>query len=213
MQYKQMEEWGDADSMRVNTFPRDDQAQDGETIRSNALSGGERNRLFIQSDGNFKDVSLVSGIDFREDGRGFVLFDFDRDGWLDVGVTSPNAPRFRIGRNRMSELQKKPNSFVELQLVGGHRSRLESSEWSPRDAFGARVKASIGDEERMFQLTCGEGLSSQNAKRIHIGMGQKAKIDKLEVFWPSGKRTTVEDIPAGEKRKIFENPAMEVSRK
>ena len=150
---------------------------------------------------------MVSGVDFREDGRGFVLFDYDNDGWVDLGITSPNAPRFRIAKNRFADFQEKKNSFVEVKLVGGHNSTEQSEQWSSRDAFGARLKVTTGSQTRMFQYGCGEGLSIQNSGRVHIGMGQQPKIDKLEVLWPSGKTTTQSNVEAGTRITVFENPA------
>ena len=179
----------------------------GETYFSmNALSGGERHRLFLRRHDNYKDMTLVSGADFREDGRGYVLFDYDLDGMLDMGITSPNYPRFRIVRNRIGDLQTEENGFVEITLVGGQTSTEPSTEWSPREPFGARVLVTTGEKQRMFQLNCGEGLSIQNSKRIHIGMGQTAKIDRMEVIWPSGKTSVRENIPTGERLTVFENP-------
>lgn len=189
------------------TFPLAEDPKAGAFFRSNALSGGERNRLFMGRDDNFKDLSLVSGVDFREDGRGFVLFDYDRDGWLDLGITSPNFPRFRIARNTMGDRLSKRHGFVELELVGGQTSAEPSSEWSPRQPFGARVLVTCGDTQRMFQLSCGEGVSIQNANRIHIGLGEMGQIDKLEVFWPSGKTTVQENIAAGARVSISEQMA------
>ncbi len=157
---------------------------------------------------NYEDLTLVSGVDFREDGRGFVLFDYNRDGWVDLGIISPNYPRLRIIENRIGERESR-NGFVEVQLIGGQTSAQPSTEWSSREPFGATVLVATGQTQRMFQLSCGEGLSSQNAKRIHIGMGDVVKIDKLEVIWPSGKKTVRENVPAGERLTIFENPASE----
>lgn len=187
------------------TFPPAENPKAGAFFRSNALSGGERNRLFMRRSNSYKDMSLVSGVDFREDGRGFVLFDYDRDGWLDLGITSPNFPRFRIARNNIGDHQTIRNGFVEVELIGGQTSAESSTEWSPREPFGARVLVTCGDSKRMFQLNCGEGVSVQNAKRIHIGMGQLPKIDKLEVFWPSGKTTIRENVESGARISILEN--------
>lgn len=204
------EEWGPLEEMRTIYFEWVDNPKPGERyLNSHSLSGGERNRIFFRRDGNYVDLSLVSGADFREDGRGFALFDLDRDGWLDLGVTSPNHPRFRIVRNSIGDQARTQNSFVEVSLVGGQTSAKTSSQWSPRDAYGARVLVTIGDQKRMFQLSCGEGLSGVNAKRIHIGMGVDQAIDKLEVLWPSGMRTVRENISAGERITIHENPEMQ----
>jgi len=172
---------------------------------SNSLSGGERNRIFFRRDGNYVDLSLVSGTDFREDGRSFVLFDADNDGWLDMGITSPNHPRFRIVRNVIGESECSTNRNVELVLVGGHDGTGPSEEWSPRDAWGATVKVTYGDEVRMFQLCGGQGLSTVNARRIHIGMGDREAIDRIEIRWPSGKTTVKENVDVKGRVEILEN--------
>lgn len=208
MGFSEEEEWGPAEAMTTQLFTAGDPSGEGPSFRSDSLSGGERNRMFFRRDGNYKDMTLVSGADFREDGRGFVLLDFDQDGWLDMGVTSPNHPRFRLLRNRIGdgESAEGKNSFVELALVGGQTTAEPTQEWSSRDPFGATVLVTTGSTTRKFQLSCGEGLSGQNAKRIHVGMGRDEKIDELTVNWPSGKITVLKDIPAGKRLTVFENP-------
>ncbi|MCH2183280.1 MAG: ASPIC/UnbV domain-containing protein [Mariniblastus sp.] len=180
----------------------------GNEIRSNSLSGLERNRLKLQRDGNFQDVSLVSGADFKEDGRGFVLFDHDQDGWLDIGLVSTHSPRFRILRNQMAELipqNQRPQARVEVELVGGNTEPAPSSEWSSRDGYGARLEVVRGDETTAYNYACSEGLSVQNSRKLHIGMGANPKIDQLKVHWPSGRTTVLNDIPAGSSLVIQEN--------
>lgn len=166
--------------------------------------------MFLRRGDNFSDATLISGADFREDGRGFVVFDFDSDGWLDLGVVSPNAPRLRILRNRIPDIQPSDDrplsGMVRINLIGGQTSAKPSDQWSPRDPFGAKVTASVGKEKRIFQLTCGEGLSVQNSKQIHIGLGAAKEIQRLKVVWPSGKVTELQNIAAGERITIRENP-------
>ena len=162
--------------------------------------------MFLQSDGNFEEASTVSGADFREDGRGFVLFDFDHDGRLDMGVNSAQRPRFRILQNAIVEDENTPNQSAFVNLVGGHRGTDSQTEWSSRDPYGAQLLVKMGKTRRAFQLSCGEGLSSQNSKWIHIGMGQADKIDRIDVTWPSGKQTTHLNVAAGERVTLFENP-------
>jgi hypothetical protein len=207
-EFKKDQGWNDK-TLRILAFePERGSSEDDPAFRGSPFSGNERNRLFMRNGDNYEDLTLVSGVDFREDGRGFVLFDYNRDGWVDLGIISPNYPRLRIIENRIGEREGK-NGFVEVQLIGGQTSAQPSTEWSSREPFGAMVLVTTGQTQRMFQLSCGEGLSSQNAKRIHIGMGDVAKIDKLEVTWPSGKKTVRENVPAGERLTIFENPASE----
>ena len=193
------QEWGGGlNRFDILMFEREE-ATDGEgpPFRSAPFSGGERNRLFLQRDGNFDDMTLVSGIDFREDGRGFALFDYDQDGFLDVVVVSPNNPRFRVARNQIGDRQEIKNGFVDIQLVGGHDSAEPTSEWSSRDPIGASVLVTTGTLTRKFQLSCGEGLSSQNSNRIHVGLGTVGSIDRIDVQWPSGKTSVRLNVPTG----------------
>ena len=122
-----------------------------------------------------------------------------------MGITSPNHPRFRVVRNVIGESACSGNGHLELILVGGQEEAIPSEEWSPRDPYGAIVKATCGDETRLFQLSGGQGLSTINAKRVHIGMGERKKINKLEVLWPSGKTTVLENVEATGRLKILEN--------
>ncbi len=198
--FKSAAEWGPDEAMKMVLFRKSEDPKEGAFFQGSSLSGGERNRLYLQRKGNFKDLTLVSGADFREDGRGFVLFDYDNDGRMDLGVTSPNSPRFRILKNQIES----SGNFVSLQLVGGHDSSEPTTEWSSRDAFGARVIATIGETKRMFQLSGGEGLAGQNSNRIHIGLGDSQQVDRLEIKWPSGKVTVKESVKTGTRLTVSE---------
>ena len=208
-EFSTAEQWGALESTRTIFFEWTDQPPEGERhLNSNSLSGQERNRIFFRRDGNYEDLSLVSGADFMSDGRSFVLFDYDRDGWLDLGVASSNHPRFRIVRNKIGDQAKIDNQFLEISLVGGQTSASPSDEWSSRDAFGSMVKVTTSKNQRLFQLSCGEGLSGVNAQRIHVGLGPLQSVDRIEVLWPSGKTTVLENVEAGERITVYENPEM-----
>lgn len=196
--------WQSGD-LRMSIFRPRDPSNPGKGFVSRSFSGNERNRLFLQTDGNFDDASLVSGADFREDGRGFALLDFDRDGWIDIALTSTQRPRFRILRNTIGDRTEAANGSIFVSLVGGHQGTESQTEWSPRDAFGARALAWTDGKPRIFHLSCGEGFSVQNGKWIHIGMGTHRQIDRLEISWPSGKQTFAENIAAGARITLYEN--------
>ena len=197
-------EWGKEEEVNTDMFAPRDNRKSGAFFESNSLSGGERHRLFFGRSQNFKEATLVSGADFREDGRGFVLLDFNQDGYLDLGITSPNHPRLRLLENNIPKIVDQTNSTVSIALVGGARSNEPTGEWSPRDAFGSVIYATIQGNRRAFHLSLGEGLSSQNTKRVHIGLGKASKIDKLEVHWTSGKKSQLENVAAGSRLIIEE---------
>jgi hypothetical protein len=203
-------QWDEAESKFLIFEPRNSDSDSGFVI--NSFSGNERNRLFLSSNGNFADATTVSGADFREDGRGFVLFDFDQDGWIDMGVSSAQEPRFRIMRNMIGENENALGHSVSVRLVGGHTGTDSQEQWSSRDPIGAELIVKIGETQRAFRLSAGEGLSSQNSKWVHIGMGDSNKIDQIEIAWPSGKKTTHANIAAGERVTLFENPEQSTSK-
>ena len=199
-------QWG-AETFNILLFEAAKESDgEGPPFRSAPFSGGERNRLFMQRHNNFDEMTLVSGVDFREDGRGFALLDYDHDGFMDLVVVSPDFPRVRIARNGIGNRQSQKNGFIEINLVGGQTSATPSTEWSSRDPIGATVLVTTGQTKRIFQLSAGEGLSSQNTNRIHVGLGQTTRVDEIKVNWPSGKSSVLENVSAGERITIFENP-------
>ncbi|MEM7785929.1 MAG: ASPIC/UnbV domain-containing protein [Planctomycetota bacterium] len=209
--FQENDAW-EQESLFVNIIERahnDD--GEGPPFRSIPFSGGERNRLFMNQGDNFKDFTLVSGADYREDGRGFALVDYDQDGFLDMAIVSPNKPKFRVVRNKMGDVfeDAKKNHFLKVNLIGGNTTSEPSDQWSPRDAYGATLLVEIAGIKRIFSFDCSEGLSSQNSRLVHVGLGRSKQADKITVNWPSGKKTVVKNLPYGETVTIYENPDRE----
>jgi hypothetical protein len=85
------------------------------------------------------------------------------------------------------------NSFEEPILVYRNRStegnrvlvRLEGTHGN-RQGIGALVKVETGDEIQVRYLTLARGFLSTNEPIAHFGLGDRTRIDRLEVRWPSG---------------------------
>ncbi len=159
----------------------------GPQWRSNSFSGHERNRFLLGGADGFKDFTLLSGADCREDARSFAMLDYDGDGWLDIALMSTNAPRFRLFRNRMAGLAK-GGRVLRIRLEGGNHT-AQAGELSTRDAAGALVFVLTDNGRRVFRRSLGEGLASQNAATIRITLAPGESLRGLEVQWPSGKKT------------------------
>ena len=67
-----------------------------------------------------------------------------------------------------------------LNLIGGPKS--------PRDAVGATVYLTAGGIRQRGDVLSGGSYLSSNDLRVHFGLGDAAKIDAVEIHWPS--RTT-----------------------
>ena len=111
-------------------------------------------------------------------GRGAAFGDLFNRGLVDVVVNNVEGPPTLL-RNAV----KNGNHWLTLRLVGGPRS--------PRDAIGATVYLTAGGVRQRADLVSGGSYSSSSDPRLHFGLGAAAKVEKLEVRWPSGLKEMV----------------------
>lgn len=146
-------------------------------------SGYERNVFYANNrDGTFLDVSGVANLDFVEDGRSFVLADFDGDGRQELLLKNRNAPQVRLLKNRTREL---PPS-ISFHLRGTK---------SNRDAIGAVITVRTESGEQMRSLQAGSGFLSQHSKTIFFGLGGAKAPVKASIRWPSGLVQELDKLP------------------
>ena len=141
--------------------------------------------LFRNTGQGFQDVGKQSGPIFSKliAGRGLAAGDFDNDGSVDalasVGNGAPILLRNNAGRR---------NHWVGVRLVG-RKCNI--------DAVGARVTYRSGDFQRHCYKVGGGSYLSAHDPRLVLGLGQRTKIDWLEVRWPqpSGVMERFTDLP------------------
>jgi len=136
-------------------------------------------KLMFRNNGRgiFENVSNQLGPDFRlrRVSRGAAIADFDNDGDLDILVNnSGQAPQ--LLRNDGGNA----NHWLEILLIGTK---------SNRDGVGARVKVSAGDLVLHAQRKGGMSYQSAQDPRLHFGLGQRSRVDSVEIYWPSGNAT------------------------
>ena len=141
--------------------------------------------LFRNSGKGFQNVSVESGPIFSRSlaGRGLALGDFDNDGSIDVLVTLNNGAPVLLRNNAGRQ-----SHWLGVKLVG-RKANI--------DAIGAKLTWRSGDFERHhFKVGGGSYLSSHDPRMV-LGLGQRSKIDWLEVKWPepSGKTERFTDLP------------------
>jgi hypothetical protein len=125
--------------------------------------------------GRFEDVSMRLGepVTTPAAGRGAAFADFDNDGDIDVVVNNMNAPPdlFRLDLRAGAH-------WTTIKLVGTR---------SNRSAIGARVRLFAADGVQVQEVRGGGSYYSQNDPRVHFGLGQTARIDRVEIRWPNGR--------------------------
>ena len=105
-------------------------------------------------------------------GRGSAFADFDNDGHVDVAISNVND---RPDLFRLTD--RSGHHWITLTLVGTS---------SNRNAIGARVRALAGGASMWQEVRGGGSYLSQNDLRVHFGVGDAARIDRIDVRWPNG---------------------------
>jgi hypothetical protein len=134
--------------------------------------------------GTFCDASRQAGAALQEPraSRGAAFGDLDNDGHVDVVVNDLDGPPM-ILRNEGGD----GNHWVTLELAATKGSPL---------AIGARVRIVAGDTVQTEEVRSGGSYLSQSDLRVHFGLGKAAKVDAVEIRWPSGKVEQIKDLAA-----------------
>jgi hypothetical protein len=61
---------------------------------------------------------------------------------------------------------------------------------TPRDAIGSVVYCTAGGVRRRGEVASGRGHVSQSDLRVHFGLGQATRVERLEVRWANGPTIT-----------------------
>ena len=175
-----------------------------------SFSGSERNSVFAKAaNGNFINISGVSGLDLISDGRCVAITDINRDGLNDFFLTNANQPTLSIHENRIGTL-KSNNSFVAIKVVGGNSTNKPSTQFASRDGIGALIRVQSNALSQIREVRCGDGLATQNSRVNIVGLGDNQTAD-IEVRWPGGKVSRVEDVEAGKLVVVYENTTQPAS--
>jgi hypothetical protein len=141
--------------------------------------------LFLNSNGSFRDVAAQAGSSFNQPrvGRGLAAGDFDRDGDVDVLMTTNNGPAV-LFRND----QKSSNRSLRLRLRGT---------MSNRDAIGAAVRIFHGGTSQSRMVKSGSSYLSQSELPLTFGVGTRDVVDRLVITWPNGRTEEFKAVATG----------------
>lgn len=143
-------------------------------------------QLFLNSEnGTFREATFAVGPDFGQPrvGRGLAYADFDRDGDLDLLLTTNNGPGY-LFRND----QKTGNHSVRFRLLGVQ---------SNRDAIGAVVRIECGGISQSRMVKSGSSYLSQSELPLTFGLGENDNVPHVAIRWPNGRTEEYKNLPAG----------------
>ncbi len=133
--------------------------------------------------GRFEDVTerLGAPVTTPKAGRAAAFADIDNDGDVDIIVNNindtPDLFRTTAPAGR---------SWLVVKLVG---------RTSNRSAIGARVRVTTGDRTQTQEVRGGGSYYAQNDLRVHFGLADAPRVDRLDVRWPTGMEETWTNVP------------------
>jgi len=158
--------WLDLFHVNGISFPGDD----------DAAFERDPSRLFLnRGDGTFRTVDVGD----RGQGRGVACFDYDRDGDLDLFVANWSQGPLLL-RNEGGA-----GAWLHVRLRGAAPNT---------QGVGARVRVTAGGRTQLRELRCGNNFVSQNPVVAWFGLGDATVAERVEVTWPDGGTTVLEDI-------------------
>ena len=149
--------------------------------------------------GTFEEVSKAAGLADMplKSRRGAAFGDIANNGNVDIVVLNVGEP---------------PSLLLNTNGAGNHRVLFHLvGTKSNRAAIGARVTVHTGSLTQVDEVRGGASYLSQNDLRLHFGLGAAAKMESVEVRWPTGKIDSFKDVVADKIYSIVEGQGIQDS--
>ncbi|MDA8967875.1 CRTAC1 family protein, partial [bacterium] len=122
-------------------------------------------------------------------GRTLATLDWNHDGRIDLIASHLDQPIALLQNNSVGQ------NWLQVELVGTT---------SEREGIGAQVQVVAEGERWTGWQTGGDGLMCSNEPLIHFGIGDVKQPVRIEVLWPSGLRTVLDDLPVNRSYLVIE---------
>ena len=170
--------WLDLIAVNGHVYPQVDSLPSGARYRQ------PKNFFLNERNGTFCDASSQGGAALQQPrvSRGLAMADLDNDGNVDFVVEDIDGEPMILHNQGMAGTH-----WVSFELAGTTSNRL---------AIGARIKLTAGGMTQTAEVQSGGSYLSQHDLRVHFGLATAAKIDAVEIRWPSGKAETLTNVAA-----------------
>jgi enediyne biosynthesis protein E4 len=134
--------------------------------------------------GRFVNMKSEAGPGFAPEmvSRALAAGDIDNDGDLDLLITNNGA-----AANLLLNDGGSGNGLL-VKVIGGTKSNA--------DGIGATLTLTAGERRQRRDVQSGSSYLSQHDFRVHFGLGEADRADRLDVRWPGGLTDVIENIPA-----------------
>jgi hypothetical protein len=134
----------------------------------------------------FENVSATVGPDFARPivARGAAYADIDRDGDLDVLITTNHGPAYLFRNDGGSR-----NNFITIRTKGVK---------SNRDGIGAIVRVQSSGRKQWNTVRSGSSYCSASDLALTFGLAKSTVVTAIDVEWPSGAKDHVANQPANQ---------------
>lgn len=173
-------------------------------VVSGILANSTNRLLLNRGDGTFEVAAGSGGASGGRRGVGdsATVVDFDQDGFLDLLIANGSSMDrsfglpavggdYRLYRNKGNN-----NNWIKINLEGKQ---------SNRDGIGALVYVSAGGKRQVRLQNGGVHNRGQNHQQLHFGLAGHARVDAIEVHWPSGVMQHLSNIPVNQILSIVES--------
>jgi enediyne biosynthesis protein E4 len=150
-------------------------------------------QLFLNDGrGRFRDVAaeVGGGFDQPKVGRGLAYADFDRDGDLDLLLTTNKGPAYLYRNDQLAG-----NRSIRFRLVGTK---------SNRDGIGATVRIVSGGMSQSRMVKSGSSYLSQSELPLTFGLEKRDQVEHALILWPSGRSEEFKNLKAARSYECIE---------